>query len=53
MHKRTYPKKDGRLLYLYGLAPHTLPALEEGENTGQAQSHAPCKSKEQANEEST
>lgn len=40
MHKRVYEKKDGRMLYLYGLSPHTLPPLEEGENTGQAQSHA-------------
>lgn len=40
MHKRIYHKKDGRHLYLYGLEPHTLPALDEGENTGQAQSHA-------------
>ncbi|WP_297861189.1 galactose-1-phosphate uridylyltransferase [Meiothermus sp.] len=40
MHKRVYQKKDGRMLYLYGQKPHTLPALEEGENTGQAQSHA-------------
>lgn len=40
MYKRIYPKQDGRMLYLYGLEPHTLPALEEGENLGQPQSHA-------------
>ncbi|MBF6595319.1 MAG: galactose-1-phosphate uridylyltransferase [Thermaceae bacterium] len=40
MYKRIYPKQDGRILYLYGLEPHTSPALEEGENLGQPQSHA-------------
>ncbi len=40
MYKRVYRKKDGRMLYLYGLKPHTLPPLEEGENTAQANSHA-------------
>ncbi|RDI95419.1 galactose-1-phosphate uridylyltransferase [Meiothermus sp. QL-1] len=40
MHKRVYRKKDGRMLYLYGLKPHTLPALEEGELAQEARSHA-------------
>lgn len=40
MHKRIYEKKDGRNLYLYGLSPHTLPPLQEGEHTEQARSHA-------------
>lgn len=40
MNKRTYIKRDGRNLFLYGLKPHTLEPLDEGENTGQAQSYA-------------
>jgi len=40
MYKHLFHKKDGRHLYLYGLQPHNLPALDEGETTGQAQSHA-------------
>jgi UDPglucose--hexose-1-phosphate uridylyltransferase len=40
MYTRIYQKKDGRNLYLYGLSPHTLPPLPEGENTEQAWSHA-------------
>lgn len=40
MHKRTHIKKDGRSLFLYGLSPNTLPALDEGELTGHPQSHS-------------
>lgn len=40
MYKRVYRKKDGRMLYLYGLKENTLEPLQEGENLGQPQSHA-------------
>ncbi|MCS7057823.1 MAG: galactose-1-phosphate uridylyltransferase [Meiothermus sp.] len=40
LHKRVYRKKDGRMLYLYGRQPHTLPPLEEGELVVEPRSHA-------------
>lgn len=39
IHRRIHPKADGRLLYLYGWEPHTLPPLEEDLQAPMAASH--------------
>ncbi|MER3479829.1 MAG: galactose-1-phosphate uridylyltransferase [Meiothermus sp.] len=39
MHKRVFKKADGRVMFLYGNAPHTLPPLEEMEPAPTPQPH--------------
>jgi UDPglucose--hexose-1-phosphate uridylyltransferase len=39
MYKRIHKKQDGRTVYLYGVEPHSYPALEEGEGAPPAKSH--------------
>jgi len=39
MKKRSYHRKDGRYLLIYGEKGHTLPVLEEGEGAPQATPH--------------